>query len=176
MQWKFVQRTQNARLSAFFQDYPGEPVPERWNQSGLYWSKRQWVTVASAGPHASLHLAPRQITMPAPQHSVFTGRMPFLPPTQQWLKATYSFQIVLQNHYATDDSTDADLFQCRSLDRRCGFPTTISRALARVTATLNLWITYTQSTHSSMTSEFKDLFADLSRTTTHILKDTPAHH
>jgi len=141
-----------------------------------YWSKRQWVAVASAGPYASLHLAPRQITTPAPQHSVFTGRMPFLPPNQQWLKATYSFQIVLQNHYATDNSTDADLFQCRSLDRRCGFPTTISRALARVTATLNLWITYTQSTHSSMTSEFKDLFPDLSRTTMHILKDTPAHH
>jgi len=25
----------------------------------------------------------RQITMPAPHHSVFTGRMPFLPPSQQ---------------------------------------------------------------------------------------------
>jgi len=45
----------------FFQDYPGEPaepVPERLNQSGFYWSKRQWVAVASAGPYASLHLAP----------------------------------------------------------------------------------------------------------------------
>ena len=40
------------------QDYPGEPVPERRNQSGFYWSKRQWVAVASAGPYASLHLAP----------------------------------------------------------------------------------------------------------------------
>jgi len=28
------------------------------NQSGFYWSKRQWVAVASAGPYASLHLAP----------------------------------------------------------------------------------------------------------------------
>jgi len=28
------------------------------NQSGFYWSKRQWVAVASAGPCASLHLAP----------------------------------------------------------------------------------------------------------------------
>jgi len=26
--------------------------------SGFYWSKRQWVAVASAGPYASLHLAP----------------------------------------------------------------------------------------------------------------------
>ena len=49
---------------AVVQDYPGEPVPERYNQSGFYWSKRQWVAVASAGPYASLHLAadryPRQ--------------------------------------------------------------------------------------------------------------------
>ena len=28
------------------------------NQSGFYWSKRQWVAVASAGLYASLHLAP----------------------------------------------------------------------------------------------------------------------
>jgi len=28
------------------------------NQSGFYWSKRRWVAVASAGPYASLHLAP----------------------------------------------------------------------------------------------------------------------
>ena len=27
-------------------------------QSGFYWSKRQWVAVASARPYASLHLAP----------------------------------------------------------------------------------------------------------------------
>ena len=46
------------RLMALFWDYLGEPVPERENQSGFYWSKRQWVAVASAGPYASLHLAP----------------------------------------------------------------------------------------------------------------------
>ena len=33
--------------------------------------------------YASLHLAPDRITTPAPHHSVFTGRMPFLPPNQQ---------------------------------------------------------------------------------------------
>jgi len=44
-------------------------MPERYNQSGFYWSKRQWV--ASAGRYASLHLASRQITTPAPHHSVF---------------------------------------------------------------------------------------------------------
>jgi len=27
------------------------------NQSGFYWSKRQWVAVESDGPYASLHLA-----------------------------------------------------------------------------------------------------------------------
>ena len=28
------------------------------NQSGFYWSKRHLVAVASAGPYASVHLAP----------------------------------------------------------------------------------------------------------------------
>ena len=162
----------------FIGPFPGLPGWAGTRKVKPIWTLLKQKTMSGSGiSWAICKSAPRsrQITTPAPQHSVFTGRLPFLPPNQQWLKATYSFQIVLQNHYATDDSTDADLFQCRSLDRRCGFPTTISRALARVTATLNLWITYTQSTHSSMTSEFKDLFADLSRTTTHILKDTPAH-
>jgi len=36
--------------------------------------------MASAGPYASLHLTP---DTPAPHHSFFTGRMPFLPPNQQ---------------------------------------------------------------------------------------------
>jgi len=47
----------------FVWDYPGELVPEVQNQSGFYWSKRQWVAVASAGPYAKLHLV---CTMPAP--------------------------------------------------------------------------------------------------------------
>ena len=50
--------TQTPILRPFVRDYPGEPVPERRNQSGFYWSKRQWVVVASAGPYASLHLTP----------------------------------------------------------------------------------------------------------------------
>ena len=57
------------------------------------------MAVASAGPYASLQLAAVKITMPAPHHSdfyrpdalpaaqptasIFTGRMPFLPPNQQ---------------------------------------------------------------------------------------------
>ena len=32
--------------------------PKGKNQPGFYWSKRQWEAVASAGPYASLHLAP----------------------------------------------------------------------------------------------------------------------
>jgi len=36
----------------------------------IYWSKIQWVAVASAGPYACAHRS-RQITTPAPHHSVF---------------------------------------------------------------------------------------------------------
>ena len=47
-----------------------------------YWSKRQQVAVASAGP--------RHITTHASHHSLFTGQMPFLPPNQQQEKNIYS--------------------------------------------------------------------------------------
>ena len=69
----------------FVRDYPGKPVPERKNQSGFYWSKRQWVAVGSDIHWVLCKSAPSssQITTPAPHHSVFTGRMPFLPPNQQ---------------------------------------------------------------------------------------------
>jgi len=42
-------------------------------------SEWQWhqLGICKPAPHS------RQITKPAPQHSVFTGRMPFLPPNQQ---------------------------------------------------------------------------------------------
>ena len=53
------------------------------NQSGFYWSKRQWVAVASAGPYASLHLAPDRWPCQNPTTQFFTGRMPFLSPNQQ---------------------------------------------------------------------------------------------
>jgi len=63
----------------FVRDYPSEPVPEpiwillkqdsewQWHQLG----RMQICTLS------------RQITMPTPHHSVFTGWMPFLPPNQQ---------------------------------------------------------------------------------------------
>jgi len=41
------------------------------------------VAVASAGPHASLHLAPDRQPRQHPTTQCFTGRMPFLPPNQQ---------------------------------------------------------------------------------------------
>jgi len=39
--------------------------------------------VASAGPYASLHLAPDRKPCQHPTAQFFTGRMPFLPPNQQ---------------------------------------------------------------------------------------------
>jgi len=54
------------------------------NHSGFYCSKRWW---GGSGISWTIYksFAPRsrQITMPVPHHSVFTGRMPFLPPNQQ---------------------------------------------------------------------------------------------
>jgi len=65
----------------FVQDYPGEPVPERQNQSGFTGARDgelQWHLLA----HMQICTSP-QITTPTFYHSVFTGRMPFLPPNQQ---------------------------------------------------------------------------------------------
>jgi len=41
------------------------------------------VAVASAGPYASLHLAPDRKPRQQQTTQFFTGRMPFLPPNQQ---------------------------------------------------------------------------------------------
>jgi len=46
-------------------------------------ARRQRVAVASAGPYASLHLAPDRQPRKHPTTQFFTGRMPFLPPNQQ---------------------------------------------------------------------------------------------
>ena len=46
------------------------------NLSGFYWSKRQWVAVASAGPCASLHLASDRQPHQQPTTLFYTGRMP----------------------------------------------------------------------------------------------------
>jgi len=73
----------HTRLTAL---YPGLP---RW--AGTRMVKSIWIllkqetasgsgiswAICKSAPHS------RQITTPAPHHSVFTGRMPFLPPNQQ---------------------------------------------------------------------------------------------
>jgi len=46
------------RLTALCPGLPGWAGTRKVKPSGFYWSKRQWVAVASAGPYASLHLAP----------------------------------------------------------------------------------------------------------------------
>ena len=48
----------DTRLTALFPGLPRWASTRKVNQSGFYWSKRQWVAMASAGPYASLHLAP----------------------------------------------------------------------------------------------------------------------
>ena len=50
----------HTRLTALFPGLPSWASTRKVNQSGFYWSKRQWVAVASAGPYASLHLAPNR--------------------------------------------------------------------------------------------------------------------
>jgi len=75
------------RLTAFFQNNLGKPAPEKQNHSGktnldlleqeiVSGSGISWAICKSA-------FRSRQIAMTAPHHSVFTGRMPFLPPNQQ---------------------------------------------------------------------------------------------
>ena len=66
-----------------FRDYPGGPVPER--QKPIWILLKQETVSGSSIGWAVCKSAPRsrQITTPAPHHSVFTGRMPFLPPYQQ---------------------------------------------------------------------------------------------
>ena len=48
----------HTRLMALFLGLPRWTGTRKVNQSGFYWIKRQWVAVVSAGPYASLHLAP----------------------------------------------------------------------------------------------------------------------
>jgi len=71
----------------FVRDYRGEPAPERNYQEGktnldlleeekVSGNGISWAICKSAP-------SPRHITMPSSHNSVFTGRMPFLPPNQQ---------------------------------------------------------------------------------------------
>ena len=74
----------HTRLTALYPALPGwagtrkvKPIwillkQETMSGSGISWS------MCKSAPCS------RQITTPAPHRSVFTGRMPFLPPNQQW--------------------------------------------------------------------------------------------
>jgi len=63
----------------------------------IYWSKTQWVAVASAGSYANLHLAPNKSSCQHPTIQFFTGWMPFLPPNQQ-RQSTWVICIFLRTH------------------------------------------------------------------------------
>ena len=71
-------------FNGLFPVQPGQAGTRKVNHSGFYWSKRwwggsgiSWTICKSFAPRS------RQMTTPVPHHSVFTGRMPFLPPNQQ---------------------------------------------------------------------------------------------
>jgi len=73
----------HTRLTALFPGLPGwagtrkvKPIWILLKQETVSGSGISWAICKSA-PRS------RQITTPAPHHSVFTGRMPFLPPNQQ---------------------------------------------------------------------------------------------
>ena len=75
----------HTRLTAFF---PGLPSWAGTRKVKPIWILLKQETVSGSGSGISWAIcksAPRsrQITTPAPHHSVFTGRMPFLPPNQQ---------------------------------------------------------------------------------------------
>ena len=64
----------HTRSTALCPGLPERASTRKVNQSGFYWSKRQWVAVISPGLiYASLAHRSRQKTMPATHHSVFYG-------------------------------------------------------------------------------------------------------
>jgi len=68
-------------LTAFFQDNLGKPAPERQTILDYNEAKDDGVAVESDGPCKSSALHSRQITVPAPHHSIFY-RPDTLPDTQ----------------------------------------------------------------------------------------------
>jgi len=100
------------------------------------------VAMASAGPYASLHLAPdRQITTPAPHRAVFTGRMPFLTPNQQ-RRSTEGLARLMELHINSaqsfiiaDREGEGGVTNCAR--RRVSSPPCSRPATPRVAATRN---------------------------------------
>ena len=69
------------RLTALCPGLPGWAGTRKVIQSGFYWSKRQWVAVASTGPYASMHLALDRYQCQHRPYSIFY-RPDALPATQ----------------------------------------------------------------------------------------------
>ena len=72
----------HTRLTALFPGLPGWAGTRKVKPIWIL-LKQETVAVASAGPYASLHLAPDRQPHQHPTTQFFTGRMPFLPPNQQ---------------------------------------------------------------------------------------------
>ena len=72
------------------------------NGSGVSWA------ICKSAPRS------RQITMPVPHHSVFTGQMPFLLPNQQRQSTegnndlNMAENVLYAIHYMTDERTDGE--------------------------------------------------------------------
>jgi len=81
------------------------------------------VVVASAGPYTLYKSAPRcrQITTPAPQHSVFTRRMLFMPPNQQRQSTEGNDSIREFDIFARSNSAQLLLHGCSAADVSLAF-------------------------------------------------------
>ena len=84
------------------------------------------MAVESAGPYASLHLAPEITTPAAPTTYFLTGRMPLLPPTDQQRQSTESNK----TDNKTYNFTGRYMFSARK--RRYNAATSELRAMERV--------------------------------------------
>ena len=72
----------HTRLTALFPGLPRWASTTKVKPIWFYWSKRQWVAVASAGPYASLHLAPDRQPCQHPTTLFFLqAGCPFCQPT-----------------------------------------------------------------------------------------------
>jgi len=81
----FVQHdNNNTHLPASFPGQLSKPVPERQDHSVFYWSKR-WLGGSSISWTICnlFALHSKKINTSAPHHSIFMGRLLFLPPNQQ---------------------------------------------------------------------------------------------
>jgi len=78
-------------LTALFLGLPRWTSTRKVNQSGFYWSKRQWVAVVSAGPYASLHLAPDDNHTSTPPLSFLQAGRPSCHPTNS-VKALKAYE------------------------------------------------------------------------------------